>query len=447
LRRVPVEHGVMHIIDAARREGCECEVYGESVRRFTVEVHRGVVESLQRSRDAGIGVRVVEGGRVGSAYSSDLTPPGAKRAFDEARRNAAAGEKVDVDCLADNREWIGVGEELFPRLPSGRDDGAAVELVRDMERACLEHESVVNTEGAEYYEAVGEIVVASTRGFVRTERRGFCSCAISAIAGRDGEMRSGFHAAQAHHPDEIDFPAVGREAARRAVGLLGSRRIATKRYAVVIDGFAFTDIVAVLAEALSAEKVGKGMSPLAGRLGSEVARGIVTVLDDPRRSGACFNASFDAEGVPKGRRILIEAGGLSSYLYNVCSARRQGVEPPGNAVRESFKSRPEPGPSNLFLAPGTRSVREMVADLAEGIEVQNVMGIHTADTISGDFSVGISGHHIRGGTASEPIGEMTMSGTLLALLGGIVEVGGDLVFVGSFGSPTVLVDGISVSGT
>ncbi|HUV36616.1 MAG TPA: metallopeptidase TldD-related protein, partial [Patescibacteria group bacterium] len=252
---------------------------------------------------------------------------------------------------------------------------------------------------------------------------------------------------QALHPAEIDFAAVGERAAERAVKLLGSKRIATGRYPVVIDGTAFVDIVDLLAEALSAEMAVKGMSILAGKQGTRVAREAVSIIDDPFRRGCCFNAGFDAEGVPKKRCTLIESGILGGYLHNAYSSRRMGVKSSGNAVRQTYKNRPVPGPANLHIAPGERTGDEMIADMDEGVYVQDIMGIHTADTISGDFSVGINGFHIKGGRVEEPVSEVTMSGNILTLLCGIREVGSDLVFVGPLGSPTVSVEDISVSGT
>ncbi len=442
-----VEDGIHRILEIARRRSCECEVYGEDVRSFKIEVHRNTVESMERASDRGVGIRLVRDGRIGFAFTSDIAPSGLVRALEEAHANAACSSPMDVDCLADNEEG-GQHGDLYPILPPEGGEHGKVERVRAMEGACFGFDAaVVNTEGAHYYELVAEIYAASTRGFFRREKRGICFTAVAAIAQRDDEVRSGFCYAQALHPDGIDFAAVGRTAAERSVKLLGSKRLATKRYPVVIDGAAFAEIIDFIAEALSAEMVVKGMSVLAGRRGEVVARDVVSILDDPFRQGGCFNAGFDAEGVPRRRCVLIESGVLAEYLHNVHSSRKMAVKRSGNAVRRNFKSMPLPGPSNLYLAPGTRSSEGMIADIDEGVYVQSVMGMHTADTISGDFSIGINGFHITGGTVGKPVSEMTMSGSVLSLLQGIVEVGCDLVFIGPYGAPTVFVEGISVSGT
>ena len=171
----------------------------ESVRQFGVEVHRGSVESTERSHDAGVGMRVVQDGKIGFSYTSDITRRGLERAFDEARVNASATSPVDVDCLADNEEWI-AREDLYPTVPPEDGDHNKIEYVRAMESACYSFDpAIANTESALYHEMCGDIFVASTRGFLRHESRGFCSCFIAAVARRGEEVRSGSCFAQALH--------------------------------------------------------------------------------------------------------------------------------------------------------------------------------------------------------------------------------------------------------
>jgi PmbA protein len=444
---VTVESSINRILDFASAGKCECEVYGERVRRFKVEMHRRKIESIESSRDAGIAIRLVHGGRVGHVSTSDLSPDGLRAAFREALECASNSTPVDVDILAPSSNEP-VREGLYPRLPSAGGSQAKIEGVRTMEEACLACDPrIVNTEGAGYAEAVGEVFIASTRGFFRREERGSCSCSIQAIAKQGDETRSGWFYAQGLDAGDLDFASTGREAAVRAAGLVGSRRIETKRYPVVLDGGAVTSFMGLLVQALSGEMVVKGASVLAGRKGSQLAPEYVTVVDDPYLEAGCNNAAFDGEGAPTGRRVIIESGSLRGYLHNAFSARKLGVPVAANAVRATFKDLPEPGPTNLILLPGARSTAEMVDDLSPGIYVVDVMGIHTADHISGDFSVGISGYHVLPGGARTPINEMMMSGNLLDLLAGIREVGKDVIFIGPYGAPSVRIDGMSISGT
>jgi PmbA protein len=215
---------------------------------------------------------------------------------------------------------------------------------------------------------------------------------------------------------------------------------------VLFDSYAFVDMLGLLEDILSADMVYKGMSCMAGKISHVVAPEQVTVVDDPGLEGGCGNSSFDDEGVPRKRIKLIDRGILSGYFHTAETARKMGKGRPGNACRTSFKSTPEPGGTNFYLQPGEITAADILAGMGEGILIQNIMGIHTADPISGDFSLGFNGYYINSGSREHPLCEMTVAGSVPDLLAGIESVGDDLKFIGGTGSPSVLVTGLSVSG-
>jgi len=291
------------------------------------------------------------------------------------------------------------------------------------------------------------VCVAGTGGFIRTRYGCCCSCSIGAAASTGGEVRSGWSYAQAPLPGSLDFRETGKEAGERAAMLLGGAPLPTGRYGVVFDAFAFSEVVSLLGEVLSGEMVVRGSSVFDGRLGEKVASDVFTLIDDPALAGGCFNAPFDDEGVLAVKRRLVSAGVLEGFLHNSYSARKTGLGRAGNAFRSSFKSVPVPGPTNLFVLPGSADEDGLVDSLGNGIYIQDVMGMHTVDPISGDFSVGINGYEIRGGEKERAVCEMTISGNILSLLEGIVATGSRIRFAGQVGSPPVLVEGLSVSGS
>jgi PmbA protein len=426
--------------------GYECEIYCEDSHIFQVDVHLGRLESISASRDTGMGLRLSRDGKTGYTWTSDLTGEGLSSALEEARINTDAAGELDADVLADD---CPIGDRIVREAPYPDETARAlkVEGALEMESRALGCDTTVrNTEGAGYFDITSDIYIASTRGFFRRERRGMCCCSLCAVAEAAGEQRSGYYHGQALEPGSIDFTGVGEEAALRAVRLLGGGPLPSGRYPVVFDGAAFADVVSLIGRALSAEMVVKGMSILAGKLEEKLSVNDLGIVDDPFMQGGCYGSSFDDEGVPRRRSVLIDAGVLKGFLHSCHSARLMGLPATGNAIRDSFKDLPVPGPSNLAVMPGTRSTLELVEDLEEGIFIQDIIGMHTADPISGDFSLGINGLHIKGGSIEGAVSEMTISGDITALLGGIREIGSEIVFIGPFGSPAVSVEGLSLSG-
>jgi PmbA protein len=434
------------IIGRTMDEGGECEMFMESFISFSVEVSKGKIEVIESSSDSGTGVRYFRGGGVGYSYTTGFHPVKLREAFQAAKRNANSSSILEVDVLpgrADDQR----GNTHIGKIPDGKYSEARIQDVIEMEKAAYDHNPyVVNTDGVIYGESRGVVAVANSRGYYKEETRGYCYCSIMVVAERDGETRSGWSYSQAQIPGIMDFRKVGCDGAKMAVEMLGSRQIDTGRYSVLFQGEAFTDIMGLLGEALSGENVVTGASFLTDRENISVASEHVTIIDNPLLEGGCFNAGFDAEGVGTRRKVLIDGGVLKEYLHHTYSAALYGRGLPGNAVRFSFRDIPAPGPTNLYLAGGNGTLGDLIRDMDNGILVRDIMGIHTADPVSGDFSLGIRGCLISGGNIISPFGEMTISGNLLELLKSVDKVGEELKFVGQYGSPDVIVRELSVSG-
>src|SRR5205085_11663938 len=118
----------------------------------------------------------------------------------------------------------------------------------------------------------------------------------------------------------------------------------------------------------------------------------------------------------------------------------------GNAGRASYKGLPEPEASNFYLEAGAQSPEQLISGVRSGIYVRSVMGLHTVDTISGDYSLGLMGERIENGARTHAVRGVTMAGNLVDLLKNVEAVGSDLIFSGSVGSPTLCIRDVSVAG-
>src|SRR6185503_3442936 len=224
----------------------------------------------------------------------------------------------------------------------------------------------------------------------------------------------------------------------------------TAKLPVVLDPFAASSFLGVLAGALNAEAVLKGRSLFADMVGRAVGSDPFTLVDDGRRldgPGAC---PFDGEGVPSGRTELFTEGTLNGFLHDTYTARRagDGQRSTGNAKRGGYRSTPGVGTSNFFVEAGDRDVAALLADADGGVLIMDVSGVHSgANPISGEFSVGATGRRIRpGGALGEPLREMTIASTLPEMLQGVRAVGSDLRFFSSVGTPSVLIGEMTLAG-
>jgi PmbA protein len=257
---------------------------------------------------------------------------------------------------------------------------------------------------------------------------------------------SGFSAGRSF--GEVDPHEAARDAAERAVRLLGAAPIPSGRLPVVLDPLVTRSLLALLGGALSGEAIVKGRSLFVGREGEAVAGPGITLVDDPTLAEAFGAATHDAEGVPTRRVELIAGGRFDAVLHNVHTAKRAGATTTGSAVRGGFKSPPGVGARALHLVPGTLGADEILASVDHGLYVQSVSGLHSGtNPVSGDFSVGAVGLVVRDGELAEPVREVTIASTLQRILHDIAVVGADLTWLpGGAAGMTLLISDMSISG-
>jgi PmbA protein len=427
----------------------EAEFYLEDTMVSAITVASGKVQSLEMKEERGAGIRTFDGGRVGFAYTSDLSPAGVRDAASAARSLAA-----HTDADAANR-LPRPDPPPGPAPPDGDPGVAKVEvyrktaLARAMEEAARSVDPrVTKVREARYGDVVGQVEVRNTSGFARGGGFARIYGSIAVVAEEDDGSQAGYASDYAVKFTDLDPFRIGREAAHRAVDKLGGRRPATCTADVVFDPEAAGSLLEAFSPVFSADQVLKGKSFLAGRLGGRVAAGSLSVVDDGRFPGANRTFPFDGEGLSTDRTILIENGVLKGFLHNAQTAGKMGATPTGNAVRTSYMSLPRVGPTTLYLVPSAQSAAEILEGARDGFHITELMGLHTVDPITGEFSLGASGRRIREGRLGEPVCGVGLAGTVAQFLEAVTAVGSDLrLRPGATAGSTTLISRLSISGT
>jgi PmbA protein len=446
--------GVARRVAGDAESGEQVEAYVLRSRDVDVKVFGGEVESLAVAEVEGVGVRVIVDWRQGYAWAGSLDDDVITDTLMEARDNAAFGAPDESYVLASPPDVDGIAP---PVLDLWRDDVLStptadkVALALELEAAVRAADPLVRgVESASYGDAAVEAAVANSLGVEASTRRTSAACSAFAMAGEDTltQTGSGFSAGRSFA--EVDPREAARDAAARAVRLLGAKPMLSGRVPVVLDPLVTRSLLALIGGALSGEAIVKGRSLFVGREGEAVAAPRITLADDPTLADAFGAATHDAEGVPTRRVELIAGGRFDAVLHNVHTARRAGepARTTGSAVRGGFKSPPGVGARALHLVPGELGADEILALVDHGLYVQSVSGLHSGtNPVSGDFSVGAVGLVVRDGAFAEPVREVTIASTLQRILHDIEVVGADLTWLpGGAAGMTLLIGDMSVSG-
>jgi PmbA protein len=227
------------------------------------------------------------------------------------------------------------------------------------------------------------------------------------------------------------------------VARLNPRKVDTKQVAVVFDRRVAGSLVGHLAAAINGTAIARKTSFLKDRLGARVFRPGIRVVDDPLRRRGLRSRPFDAEGVSPRVLAVVEDGVLASWLLDCATARELGLATTGHAQR-GVSSTPSPGSTNLHLTAGSDSPAGLIADIAEGFYVTDLIG-SGVNPVTGDYSRGASGFWIESGARSYPVSEVTIAGNLIDMFATLTPAS-DLEFRYPINSPTVRVEGLTVAG-
>jgi PmbA protein len=440
------------VVKQAANDGVEVEALITHDVETNIKVSRGEVEQLAQSSARGLGVRVIDGGRTGYAYTSDFTDAGIEQTWRTALELAQVATPDEYRKLPDPRpipdEDLEIWDKNLPDVPTTD----KINLIKQVERAALESDSrVVSAEFCTYGDAISHVYLANSRGFAGEFGRTIAYALTMAISrSEEGDMANAFGMGASNFFHEVDPKQIGREAGEKSVSLLNGKPVETQVGTVILDHIVGAQILGALAQALSADAWQRKRSFLMDRMGQQVGSDMVTLMDNGRLKRGMASAPFDGEGVPTSATKLIDEGMLQNLVYDSYSAQKAGKTSTGNAQRMGHRSLPMLGPSNFYMQPGQLSRDEIIAGVEKGLYVLSVMQTGGIDPITGDCSMGANGLWIENGKIVGPVAGVTVATTLDGFLNNVTQVGSDLRMVpmfGAIGVPTLRVDNVTIGGT
>jgi len=429
---------------------------GEQVEAFvarsaytTVRAHAGDVESFTSAVSAGIGIRVVRDHRQGFAWAGTLDADAIAATLADARDNAT---------FAEPDEWVGLAEpdgvepvpfDAFDPAVAALDPARKIELALELERMVRGGDPrITGVRVATYSDSSSRFAVASSTGIAGAGRGAWCSMSALALAEDGDETYTGGGSTVGFRPEDLDLHEAADDAVVRATRLFGATPVPSQRVTIILEPRIAATIAGLLGSTLTGERVLKGRSPFADRVGEAIASPMLTLVDDPTDHRSYAADVFDGEGLACRRNELVVDGVLQGFLYDSASGRRAGRPSTGSAVR-GVSSTPSVGCQALAISPGAGTFDTLLSQIDTGVYVQSMTGLHSGvNLVSGDISVGIEGLMVRNGQFAEPVREVTIASTLQRMLLDIVAVGEDVDWLpGGTGCPTLVIADLALGGT
>jgi PmbA protein len=434
------------------------EIYIDQSSLFEVEAKDGEVETLQVSHPRGMAIRILNRQRMGFSYTTSSDPTGFSELEKMISDTIASAEATSPDpafdfapAIKNSPPLLPIFDETLERVP----EETKIEKARLLEEATrsVDPGRIKKVRKAAYMESLSRKRLINSNGLQFSYRSTLVSVNVMSVAEESGESEVGWDFDYSHFFRDLDVEKVGREAGKKALERLGGKRISTGVYPVLIRNSVASEFLSLLAHSLLAEQVQKGKSALKGKKGEKFFSPLLSIEDDGLHPKGTATFPVDGEGTPSQTTTLVSQGEIVGYLYDRYWANRDKLsvsgsrpESTGNSRRAGIKAPPILEVSNLLIKPGDLPFGSLIDKLQKGLVVEEVMGIHTVDPISGNFSLGCAGDWIEGGTRIHPVKSIAIAGNLFELFKRVICVGEDLRFFGGVGSPSLIVEGLEVSG-
>jgi TldD protein len=435
------------------------ELFFEDTKSSVIRVVTGEVASIDVSNTYGVGVRLIQGVDVVYGYSND-TSYAAIESLLISLRASFQGPRGKVAALKDAAKVV----STIKRPPFSVAVQEKNELLVKASNAMKAIDSKIVQAITQLLETEQRILVVNNEGVYQDDVRTYTRYVAMAVAQENGVMQQAYEGPGRFKGfelfEEIDAVSIAEEVAVSAIDLLSAQDMESQVMPVVLhNGFGGVIFHEACGHPLEATSVAKGLSPFSGKIGQKIGSDLVTAYDDGDVDGAWGRLSFDDEGKPTQKNLLIENGVLKSYLIDYRNARKMKMEPTGSGRRQSYKFAPTSRMNSTYIAPGTDTVEAIIADTKYGLFAKK-MGGGTVNPSTGEFNFAVQeGYMIENGVLTKPVRGAMLIGQGKDVLFKIDKVANNLEFgqgmCGSIsgsipvdvGQPTIRVSSMTVGGS
>ncbi len=434
------------LVDYAKRAGADDgDAMATASMSQTISVRLGALEDADRSEDDGISLRVFVGKRSASVSGSDV---GADAMADMAERAVAMARHAPEDPYARIATPDELAQGPFADLdltddaaPSAETLRSRAEAVEDAARAVA---GITNSDGGSAGTGRSVAAMATSAGFVAGYAATSHYMSASVIAGEGATMQRDHFARSARHA--ADLPSaqdIGRQAGERTVARLDPAGVGSATLPVLFDPRVSPTLIGHLLGAMNGMAAARRATFLLDRMDDPLFPEAITIREEPHRPRGMRSRPFDGEGLATQPRALVEHGRATGWLTNLAAAAQLGIAPTGHGMRGGSGA-PGIATANVVCAAGACSRTDMIADIADGILVTELIG-QGVNGITGDYSRAASGRRIRNGELAEAVSGFTIAGNLVEMYSRM-EAADDLDVYRAFDAPTLRIDAMTIAG-
>ena len=414
------------------------EIYVEESKSIELDSLKDELNFAKEEIDQGIGIRVIKDNKIGFAFTSNL---------DKIAETATkAIENTKLNKVDENYAFAEVGKitdvkNIYDKKFDDLNIDETIEILKNTIAKTTDNGCEVTGSGLSA--AKGKSLIMNSNGVsIENTETGF-GLSLSVTLQKEGNIATAYNSQSSRFYD-LDGDKLAKEVCDLAKSSLNTKPVETNDYTVVLDYYAAIGLLQTFINAFDGENVRRGRSILKDKLGQEITSPTLSIIDNPLLEKGMGSAKCDGEGSVSEKTDLIEKGVLNSFIYDIYTANKEGVKTTSNGLRNSYLSTPMISPTNLELK---FSEMKELSEIDNGVLTTSVLGAHTANPISGDFSVEASNaFKIKNGELTEPINKAMISGNIFEIMKNVEGLKSEIKQYGSFILPKLIVHDLRVVG-
>ncbi|WGI17572.1 TldD/PmbA family protein [Methanonatronarchaeum sp. AMET-Sl] len=407
----------------------QAEIYLKQEESLNIEIEKKDIKYVKSDQLWGMGIRVIKNNSPG--FSSTTNPEKINIKIIDAVKHAESSKKT-LGSFAEPKKTPKVND-IYDKEVADATYNDLLPKIQELINSANPNPKTRSTSGS-VTTSKAKTHILNTNGVDVESETTLMQASISTIAGT-GENASTSYEFQFSRKNDLDYRWIGSQAAEIAEKSMSGQKTEPGKRKVILEPIALTSLLAsTLIPSLNAEEIQRGRSKAQKYMNKEIAPEILDIKDNGALDGGLNSRPTDDEGVPSKNNQIIKNGVLKNAFYNLKAGYKEGHESTSNGVRSSYGSLPEIKPRNLVIKPNTDK-----QNLHKNgtIVIRSVLGAHTANQTSGDFSVGTNeAFEIKNGE-TKPISEIMVSGNIFELLNDIIEIGDDVRQVGNIVTPSI----------
>lgn len=397
------------------------------------------ISGVQINVEEGVALRAIKGKKLAFSYTFDLSSESILQMVARMHKMLPYLEEDDFFGFVEKKEPSEYPNLLLYDHEGEKQDieDKANELIK-MERVIRKDGRIVATRHCEMDERIISAQILNSNGVFLESSKTIYTVSALAVAKGDDEV-SWYDYTWSHKFGEIKFEQFGEEVREKAISFLSPKELKTGFYTGILSPRVAADLLSILSSSFLAENLDKKKTRLDGRIDKKCFSDLINIFSTGIHGP--FSFPFDGEGYPTGNTLVVKEGYFKTFLYDLYYAKKLKAVSTGNCVREGLGEMPKCGILGLYIAEGDGIIEPEEKELV----IEDLIGVHTANPVTGEFSLGSFGF-IKNKGRLVPFHGVVISGDVFEIFENVCAVGSDLKFYGKYGSPSLRVKNLRISG-